>query len=209
MIQVEQVGVVSGGVALLDPVSLDVSRGEALVVRGSNGAGKSTLLRVLAGARTPTSGSARIADTVVTEGDRMLRRRVSTMIGLPPMAVDLTVRDHVLLVATTWVDDGDAAAELADGVLAELGIDWLVERYPHELSSGQTQLFGLALVLARPFDVLILDEPEQRLDPEHVEAVIEVLRARREAGATLVIATHSAVLADALADQTVVLKRAA
>ena len=104
MIQVEQVGVVSGGVALLDPVSLDVSRGEALVVRGSNGAGKSTLLRVLAGARTPTSGSARIADTVVTEGDRMLRRRVSTMIGLPPMAVDLTVRDHVLLVATTWVD---------------------------------------------------------------------------------------------------------
>lgn len=209
MIQVEQVGVVSGGVALLDPVSLDVSRGEALVVRGSNGAGKSTLLRVLAGARTPTSGSARIADTVVTEGDRMLRRRVSTMIGLPPMAVDLTVRDHVLLVATTWVDDGDAAAELADGVLAELGIDWLGERYPHELSSGQTQLFGLALVLARPFDVLILDEPEQRLDPEHVDAVIEVLRARREAGATLVIATHSAVLADALADQTVVLKRAA
>ena len=209
MIQVEQVGVVSGGVALLEPVSLDVSRGEALIVRGSNGAGKSTLLRVLAGARTPTSGSARIADTVVTEGDRMLRRRVSTMIGLPPTAVDLTVRDHVLLVATTWVDDGDAAAELADGVLAELGIDWLGERYPHELSSGQTQLFGLALVLARPFDVLILDEPEQRLDPEHVDAVIEVLRARREAGATLVIATHSAVLADALADQTVVLKRAA
>lgn len=209
MIQVEQVGVVSGGVALLDPVSLDVSRGEALVVRGSNGAGKSTLLRVLAGARTPTSGSARIADTVVTEGDRMLRRRVSTMIGLPPMAVDLTVRDHVLLVATTWVDDGDAAAELTDGVIAELGIDWLGERYPHELSSGQTQLFGLALVLARPFDVLILDEPEQRLDPEHVDAVIEVLRARRDAGATLVIATHSSVLADALADQTVVLKRVA
>lgn len=209
MIQVEQVGVVSGGVALLEPVSLDVSRGEALIVRGSNGAGKSTLLRVLAGARTPTSGSARIADTVVGEGDRMLRRSVSTMIGLPPMAVDLTVRDHVLLVATTWVDDGDAAAELADGVIAELGIDWLGERYPHELSSGQTQLFGLALVLARPFDVLILDEPEQRLDPEHVDAVIEVLRARRDAGATLVIATHSAVLADALADQTVVLKRAA
>lgn len=209
MIQVEQVGVVSGGVALLDPVSLDVSRGEALIVRGSNGAGKSTLLRVLAGARTPTSGSARIAETVVTEGDRMLRRSVSTMIGLPPMAVDLTVRDHVLLVATTWVDDGDAAADLADGVIAELGIDWLGERYPHELSSGQTQLFGLALVLARPFDVLILDEPEQRLDPEHVDAVIEVLRARRDAGATLVIATHSSVLADALADQTVVLKRAA
>lgn len=208
MIQVEQVSVVSGGVALLDPVSVDVSRGEVLVVRGSNGAGKSTLLRVLSGARTPTSGSARISGTVVGERNRMLRRSVSTMIGLPPMAVDLTVRDHVLFVATTWVD-GDAAAELADGVIAELGIEWLSERYPHELSSGQTQLFGLALVLARPFDVLILDEPEQRLDPEHVDAVIKVLRTRRDAGATLVIATHSSVLADALADQTVVLKRAA
>jgi ABC-type multidrug transport system ATPase subunit len=71
------------------------------------------------------------------------------------------------------------------------------------------QLLGLAMTLARPFDVLILDEPEQRLDPEHVESMARVLRARRERGATLVLATHSSALADRVGGQTVWLDAAA
>lgn len=202
MIQIDEVGVVAGEVTLLAPVSVAVPEGEALIVLGRNGTGKSTLLRVLSGAQQPSSGEVRVDDRPVAERDRGFRRRVATMIGLPPMAPDLTVHDHVLLVATTWLDDSAAATQLAQGVLTELGLDSLGERFPHELSSGQTQLFGLALVLARPFDVLILDEPEQRLDPEHVEAVIRMLRTRRDNGATLVVATHSAVLANELGDLT-------
>ncbi|KRC61354.1 multidrug ABC transporter ATP-binding protein [Agromyces sp. Root81] len=202
MIEVDEVGVNAGDVTLLAPISTSVPRGEALIVRGRNGTGKSTLLRVLAGARKPSSGMVRIGGLGVVERDGGFRRRVAAMIGLPPMASDLTVFDHVLLVATTWTDDSTAAAELTRDVLAELGLDALDERFPHELSSGQTQLFGLALVLARPFEVLILDEPEQRLDPEHVESVIRVLRARRDDGATLVVATHSPLLADGVADRT-------
>lgn len=209
MIEVNGVGVVAGDVTLLAPVSVTAQRGEALIVRGRNGTGKSTLLRVLAGARKPSSGTARIGGEAVVERDRGFRRRVAAMIGLPPMAPDLTVLDHVTLVAVTWLDDPGAAAELARDVLAELGLDALGERFPHELSSGQTQLFALALVLARPFEVLILDEPEQRLDPEHLESVIRVLRARRDGGATLVVATHSPVLADELADRTLRLDAAA
>lgn len=209
MIEVDQVGVNSGEVTLLAPVSVTAQPGEALIVRGSNGAGKSTLLRVLAGARKPSSGTVRIGGGVVVERDRGFRRRVAVMIGLPPMAPDLTVFDHVLLVATTWNQDSTAAAQVAAEVLAELELDAFSERFPHELSSGQTQLFGLALVLVRPFEVLILDEPEQRLDPEHVEVVTRVLRARRDAGATLVVATHSSVLADGLADRTLWLDAAA
>ncbi|MFI8594755.1 ATP-binding cassette domain-containing protein [Microbacterium sp. NPDC078428] len=202
MIEVIEAGVVAGDVTLLAPVSVTTRRGEALVVRGRNGSGKSTLLRVLAGVRKPSSGTVRIGGELVVERDRGFRRRVATMIGLPPMAPDLTVLDHAVLVATTWLDDPQGAANLARDVLAELGLGALTERFPHELSSGQTQLFGLALVLARPFEVLILDEPEQRLDPEHVESVVRALHARRSKGATLVVATHSSVLADALADQT-------
>ncbi|EXJ52695.1 ABC transporter ATP-binding protein [Microbacterium sp. MRS-1] len=209
MIEVNEVGVTAGDVTLLAPVSVMAQRGEALVVRGRNGTGKSTLLRVLSGAQKPSSGAVRIDGGAVVERDRGFRRRVAAMSGLPPMAPDLTVFDHVLLVATTWLDDPDSAAELARGVVAELGLTSLGRRFPHELSSGQTQLFGIALVLARPFEVLILDEPEQRLDPEHVESVIRVLRARRDDGATLVIATHSPVLADGLADRTLWLDAAA
>lgn len=209
VIEIDEVGVVAGDVTLLAPVSVIAQRGEALIVRGRNGTGKSTLLRVLAGAQKPSSGAVRIGGAAVVGRDTNFRRRVAAMIGLPPMARDLTVRDHTMLVATTWVDGVGAAAELAQEVLEELGLGSLGERFPHELSSGQTQLFGLALVLARPFDVLILDEPEQRLDPEHVESVLRALRARRDRGATLVVATHSPVLAGKLADRTLRLDAAA
>lgn len=209
MIEIDEVGVVAGEVTLLAPVSVIAQRGEALIVRGRNGTGKSTLLRVLAGVRKPSSGAVRIDGATVSDRDTAFRRRVATMIGLPPMARDLTVRDHTLLVATTWVDGAGAAAKLAHDVLEELGLEALGERFPHELSSGQTQLFGLALVLARPFDVLILDEPEQRLDPEHVESVLRALSARRDRGATMVVATHSPVLAGKLADRTLLLDAAA
>ena len=209
MIEVYEVGVTAVDVTLLAPVSVVANRGEALVVRGRNGTGKSTLLRVLAGARKPSSGVVRIGGAAVVQRDSGFRRRVASMIGLPPMAPDLTVFDHVLLVATTWLDEPASASELARGVVAELGLAALGERFPHELSSGQAQLFGIALVLARPFEVLILDEPEQRLDPEHVQSVIDVLDARRGQGATLVIATHSQVIADGLADHTLDLNGAA
>jgi ABC-type multidrug transport system ATPase subunit len=209
MIDVDRVGVRVGDVTLLAPVSVDVPRGEALIVRGRNGTGKSTFLRVLAGVRKPSSGTVKINGSAVAQRDRHFRRGVSTMIGLPPIAVDLTVRDHVTLVATTWLDDPSEAIGLASEVLADLGLSRLGERFPHELSSGQTQLFGLALVLARPFDVLILDEPEQRLDPEHVESVIRVLQSRRDNGATLVVATHSSVISETLASRILELKPAA
>lgn len=209
MIEVDNVVVTAGDVTLLSPVSMTARRGSALVVRGRNGTGKSTLLRVLAGARQPSSGTVKISGEAVAPRDRGFRRRVATMIGLPPMAPDLTVFDHVLLVATTWLNDPRAAVELAHRVVAELGLSALGLRFPHELSSGQTQLFGIALVLARPFEVLILDEPEQRLDPEHVESVTHVLRARRNEGATVIVATHSPVLADGLADDTLWLDAAA
>ncbi|MCS5715566.1 ATP-binding cassette domain-containing protein [Herbiconiux sp. CPCC 205716] len=209
MIDVDRVDVRAAGVTLLRPVSVQVGVGEALVVRGRNGTGKSTLLRVLAGARRPSGGTVRVGGSLVDARDRRFRRRVSAMIGLPPMAPELTVLEHVRLVAATWYSDPDESRAVEGGLLAELGLDALSARFPHELSSGQTQLFGLALLLARPFDVLLLDEPEQRLDPEHVHTIIRVLRARRDAGATLVAATHSSVLADALADRTLELDAAA
>ncbi len=209
MIELKDVTVSVGHAVLLAPVSASISPGDALVIRGRNGTGKSTLLKVLTGITSPTSGSALIGGDLVTSRDRRMSREVAAMIGLPPMAPDLTIADHVLVVATTWFDDPKAADGLAHDIVDELELAHLAARFPHELSSGQTQLFALALVLARPFDMLILDEPEQRLDPEHVDTVIRVLSTRRDRGVTLVIATHSERLADAIADHTLWLGEAA
>ena len=209
MIELKDVTVSVGHAVLLAPVSASISPGDALVIRGRNGTGKSTLLKVLTGITSPTSGSALIGGDLVTSRDRRMSREVAAMIGLPPMAPDLTIADHVLLVATTWFDDPKAADGLAHDIVDELELPHLAARFPHELSSGQTQMFALALVLARPFDMLILDEPEQRLDPEHLDTVIRVLSTRRDRGVTMVIATHSERLADAIADHTLWLGEAA
>ncbi|GAA1862548.1 ATP-binding cassette domain-containing protein [Microbacterium koreense] len=209
MIEIDRVGVATADVTLLAPVSASVSAGDALVVRGRNGSGKSTLLRTLAGARTPTSGRVSIAGSPVAPRDPSFRRRVAAMIGLPPIAPDLTVFDHVLFVATTWTDAASTATTRTEAVMAELGLTPFAARFAHELSSGQTQLFALALVLVRPFDVLLLDEPEQRLDPEHIDVMTRAVRARRDAGATLVVATHSTRVAERLSERMLWLESAA
>lgn len=73
----------------------------------------------------------------------------------------------------------------------------------NELSSGQTQLLSLATALVRPFDVLILDEPEQRLDVSRRALVSSVVRAEIHRGATVVIASHSADMVEAIASRSV------
>lgn len=201
-IETSDVGVVIDDVTLLRPVSLSVGPAQALIVRGHNGAGKSTFLSVLVGSRAPTSGIATVGGRKPSKRDRTFRRKVAAMIGLPPMAPDLTIGDHVRLVAATWFDDPAQAEAVAEDVLGSLGLSALVHRFPHELSTGQLQVAGLSLVLARPFDVLLLDEPEQRLDPDRLRTVGEVLARRRDEGACLVVATHSTALAEQLGDRT-------
>lgn len=200
LIQAHSLSVVSDGVVMLPDIDLTLRAGEALIVRGHNGAGKSTLLKVLAGLRMPTSGTVLIGGQEVSRRKAAFRAGVASMIGLPPMASDLTIRDHIRLVAATWYRDPAVAKSKADDVLASLEVDHLGQRFPHELSTGQVQLAGLSLVLVRPFDLLLLDEPEQRLDADRLGLIGDVLASRRDQGASLVVATHSPVLTARLAD---------
>lgn len=202
MIEAQNLSVVADKVTLLASVDFKLKPGKALIVTGQNGSGKSTLLRVLAGILHPSNGTALIEGIPADSRDSSFRRRVAVMIGLPPFAPDMTVSEHLLLVAATWTNTNQRPRVIVQQVLERLNLLTLSNRFPHELSSGQTQLFGIALVLVRPFDVVLLDEPEQRLDQEHLALVIEALSARRDAGATLVIATHSLELKERLADES-------
>lgn len=187
---------------LLSSTTARIGTGQTCVLRGANGAGKTTLLRVLAGRVTPSTGSARVAGLPINERDPAFRRRLAAMIGLPPMAPDLTVQDHISLISATWYDSPTQAQLAASDTLAAFALEALAFRFPGELSSGQTQLLGLAMVFVRPFEVLLLDEPEQRLDPDGVSLVAEAILSRRHSGATVVVATHSEALASRITDQT-------
>ncbi|MFN8045729.1 MAG: ABC transporter ATP-binding protein [Dermatophilaceae bacterium] len=191
------------GVHLLAPVSLTATPGTATVLRGPNGAGKTTLLRLLAGRTDPSSGAVTLDDEPVDERKPATRDAVASLLGAPSAYPDLTLRDHLTLVDATWGRDPATCEERVHDCLAELTIAPFAGRFPHELSSGQTQLFHMALVLFRPARVLLLDEPEQRLDSERRALVTDLLGRRRDTGTTLVLACHDPAITDALADAVI------
>lgn len=198
-VQFDGIGVVRDEAVLLLEATGSVDTGGILAVTGPNGAGKTTLLRTVAGILEPTSGQVRVNGRVPDDRDRAFRRSLAALIGPPQTARDLTIAEHLQFIAATWGARAGQAREQAGELLAELDIAQLGSRYPHELSSGQTQLASIALTLARPFDVLVLDEPEQRLDPDRLGLVIAALQRRTHEGAALMIASHSPRLVGELA----------
>ena len=191
------------GNVLLSPIDLTVSSGECVVVRGENGSGKTTLLRILAGTLEASEGSATLDGGSIDERHPGTRARVAALIGYPTAYRDLTVVDHLVLIDSTWGGAIGTADERADDLLVSLEIDHLSERFPHELSSGQQHLFHLALVLFRPSRVLLLDEPEQRLDSHKRGLLTQILVARKAAGDALVVACHDPEMTAAIADRVI------
>ena len=192
---------VVGPATLLAPVSLAAASGTCLVLRGPNGSGKTTLLRILMGALPPTTGTATIGDATADERDPAVRAAVAALVGAPAAYRDLTLRDHLVLLDATWGGDAETCDDRVTASLSQLGLGDLGERFPHELSSGQTQLFRLCLTFSRPSQVLVLDEPEQRLDTAKRALVADIVASRRDAGTTVVIACHDPLVTDRVADQ--------
>ncbi|WP_026481718.1 ABC transporter ATP-binding protein [Agromyces subbeticus] len=190
MIEVIGASVAVDGVTMLNPVTLQARRGDVVAIRGANGSGKTTLLRLLTGQLSPSTGTVTVNGSVPDPREPAFRARIAGMIGLPPFARDLTLREHATLVGATWGWSVEASRAAAEEVLDQLGLARLVDRFPHELSSGQTQLAGLAVTLVRPSEVIVLDEPEQRLDQDRLGGVLRLLRGRQRDGATVIVATH-------------------
>lgn len=208
-VSVSQVSVALGSETLLAPVSFDLEAGQALALVGPNGSGKTTLLRVLAGLTPPSGGVITVGAEPPSERSSRFRGQVAAVLGVPPMARNLTLREHLTLVGSSWGYTVEDANDRAEAVLEDFGIIRLQSRFPHELSSGQSQLFSLALTLSRPFEMLILDEPEQRLDPDRLTLVGHLLRRLTDRGATLVMASHSNTLVEHVTDRVVEITEAA
>jgi len=169
---------------LLLPTDVELAGARCVVLRGANGSGKTTLLRILSGTLPPSEGEATLDGSPVDERHDSTRTAIASLVGAPA-----TYRDP--------------ARDRSDDILELLEIDHLAERFPHELSSGQQQLFHLAMVLVRPSAILILDEPEQRLDTDKRDLLIRILLDRKAAGSSLLIACHDPEMTQALADTVV------
>ncbi|MGP3973627.1 ABC transporter ATP-binding protein [Streptomyces sp. 8N114] len=188
----------------LHPLDLEVFPGTCTALFGHNGSGKSTLLRIACGRDRPTTGTALFDGRPVDEDDPEVRARVAVSGDTVAFYPDLTVREHLELIT---VAHGVADADVwLDQVLADRRLSGHADQLPSALSSGQTQSLQLAAALVRPRDLLVLDEPEQRLDPSARIRLAELLRGEKADGVAVLLATHQAELVHAVADHVVVLE---
>jgi ABC-2 type transport system ATP-binding protein len=188
----------------LQPLDLTLAAGQCVAVLGANGSGKSTLLRIAAGRDTPSSGRVSYGGRVMSEDDPVVRTEIAVVGDMVSAYPDLTVREHLQLVSVAH-GEGRLAADLVDRALAECRLEDHATALPGSLSSGQLQALQLATVLVRPLRLMVLDEPEQRLDPAARRWLGGLLHAEKEAGAAVLLATHHTELAAAVADHVIVL----
>jgi putative ABC transport system ATP-binding protein len=197
-------------VEALRGVDVAIEHGEFVAVMGPSGCGKSTLLNVLAGLDRPTAGEVwldgeRIDGLSETELARLRRRKVGFVFQffnlVPTLSVVENVELPLLLVGRRRGDARRSANEL----LSELGIADKHSAAPALLSGGQQQRVALARALANTPDVVLGDEPTGNLDSAATREVLGLLRAARDRGQTLLVATHDARVA-AAADRIVTLR---
>jgi len=190
-----------GSHTIFDKFSLEVRAGEAIALTGRNGAGKSTLLRCLVGADRPDDGTIEVLGTKMVESSPEIRRNVATVIDDLDFFPDLSVVEHLdLLARAHGIADAEAAV---DEVLHEVQLVPQSGQLPGTLSSGQRRRLALATAFIRPRKLLVLDEPEQRLDVEGVEWLAARLVAERSRGLAIVMASHEPTLVQSVATRIV------
>jgi ABC-2 type transport system ATP-binding protein len=176
-----------GTTTVLDRFDLTVAAGAVVCLVGENGVGKSTLLRCVTGLQEPDEGTVRVFGAA-PDGSAAYWRRVAATVEEPSWYAGLTVREHLELVRlATGADPADGRIDL---LLTEFGLTGVGDSTPDTLSSGQRQRFLLGAVLARPSRLLVLDEPEQRLDTTVKRVVAGQLHGYVEAGGTVLLASH-------------------
>jgi putative ABC transport system ATP-binding protein len=198
-------------VRALRGVSLSVTRGELVALRGRSGSGKTTLLSIIGGLDRPSSGRVEVAGRDVTAMDdderaRMLRESVAFIFqafGLIPI---LSAAENVGLPMRLARIGAAAREQRAAALLGLVGLDGRAGLRPYELSGGEQQRVAIARALANAPELLLADEPTGQLDSDTGGQIMRLLRSIvHDEGITAIVATHDPVLIG-LADRVLNLK---
>lgn len=181
-------------VAAVKDVSLDIKKGEFLVILGHNGSGKSTLAKMMNGLLMPTSGEIFVMGMNTKDEDKIwdIRQRAGIVFQNPDNQIVATIVEED--VAFGPENQGIAPEEIRRRVDESLGIVEMLDykkHAPHLLSGGQKQRVAIAGILAMNPDCIILDEPTSMLDPiGRIEVMNTIKKLNKEEGKTIVLITH-------------------
>ncbi|HIJ94560.1 MAG TPA: ABC transporter ATP-binding protein [Desulfuromonadales bacterium] len=194
---------------VLDTVSLMVSEGEFLVIKGESGSGKSTLLSILSGLDRPDSGRVLLGQRDITDlSEDELAPLRNTSFGFVfqsfHLIPSLSVIENVMFPAELR---GDPQARLkAEQLLGRVGLTARMNSFPHQLSGGEKQRCAICRALINEPKILFADEPTGNLDLVNGRAVLQLLQElNRDSRISLVLVTHSQEIAQS-ADRVVTLQ---
>jgi phospholipid/cholesterol/gamma-HCH transport system ATP-binding protein len=202
-----------GDRAVINDVSLQVHRGETMVIMGGSGCGKSTLLRHIIGSMKPTSGSVKIFGQEVTSMNEQeiisVRRRFGMLFQSGALLASLTVGENVALPLLEHTENSlDEIEEIVRQKLQMVGLTGFEKLKPAEISGGMKKRVGLARALALDPELLFSDEPTSGLDPIMTAVVDQLtLKLTRGTGMTAVVVTHDMTSAFRIATRMIMLGR--
>lgn len=192
---------------ILKGVSLDVERGEVVVILGPSGCGKSTLLRCINGLEMIQSGEIFLDGEIVSNRKKdmhLIRQRIGMVFQSYDLFPNMTVLKNILLgpVKAKKQDKREVTFQ-AEKLLAKVGLSDKKNVYPRELSGGQKQRVAIVRSLCMNPEILLFDEVTASLDPEMVREVLDVMMDLAKEGRTMLIVTHQMEFARAVADRIV------
>ena len=173
MLKVTDLAVARGGIAVLEGVTFEVAKGQAVILRGDNGSGKTTLLRTIAGLQEPLAGQVDCAPDSIAYAAH-----------LDGIKANLTVEENLKFWADVFQSDQ------MDRAVAAFDLGGLFQRPANTLSAGQKRRLGLSRLLVTGRDIWVLDEPTVSLDAFTVKAFAEIVKAHLASGGCALIATH-------------------
>lgn len=199
-----------GDHTILDDFSLDVAKGEVVVIIGPSGCGKSTLLRCINALEDYQSGEILLQGSPVHRSDKnvhQMRQKIGMVFQSYELFPHLTIMDNILLAPTKVQKRNRREAEAeAMELLAKVGLADRSGDYPRQLSGGQKQRIAIVRALIMHPEILLLDEITAALDPEMVHEVLDVVLSLAKSGSTMLIVTHEMAFAKAVADRILFLE---
>ena len=188
----------AGNLTILDNISLEIKYGESVAITGVSGSGKSTLIGILAGLDLPSSGKVLLDNTDLSAldeaGRAALRNRlVGFVFQSFQLLPGLTALENVMLPLE--LTGNDAARELAQKQLDEVGLAARLQHYPNQLSGGEQQRVAIARAFVGSPRALFADEVTGNLDQQTGARIVDLLfRLNAERNTTLVLVTHDVAL---------------
>jgi polar amino acid transport system ATP-binding protein len=208
IIQISQVHKHFGAVHALKGVSLDIDKGEVVVIIGPSGSGKSTLLRCINRLEEFDAGSITVDGIPLDTAENInaVRTEVGMVFQQFNLFPHLTVLKNITLAQKVIRKRTNVEAEnIARQLLIKVGIPEKADYFPGQLSGGQQQRVAIARALAMNPKIMLFDEPTSALDPEMIQEVLDVMMSLAKEGMTMVVVSHEIGFAKAAADRAILM----